>query len=299
MNPKIVAFINFKGGVGKTSNAVNIGACLARNHKKKVLIVDLDAQCNSSFWLLNHKQRELLLQQPNRTTYQIFKDKLMGTSNFDFEESVIRGVPINFLGNPQLPFLDLLPAAVELLEVEEHMSKKATLPYFTWLEKALKPHAKEYDYVLLDCPPNIYTVSKNALFFADTYLIPYIPDYLSLSGFRVFSRLVRTFQDEVSGYKPALVKPRVGGVIVNRYQNSGNVFSEGINTLKLELMDLKASKLVNAKAIILDPPIRSCVKVAECSNHHLPVIVYNDKCNGSEDYSALTVNFIKHLEEIL
>src|SRR5690606_24802465 len=228
----------------------------------------------------------------------VFRDKLYGTTNFDFDESVLRGVPTSILGNPQIARLDLLPAAAELLEVEDHTSKKVTLPYFTWLEKALKPHTTHSDLVLLDCPPNIYTVSKNALFFADTYLIPYIPDYLSLSGFRVFSKLVRTFQDEVSGYKPALVRPRIGGVIVNRYQNTGNVFKEGINTLKLELHDLKASKLVHSRAVILDPPIRTCVKVAECSTHHLPVIVYSENCNGAEDYTELTVNFIQQMEEL-
>ncbi len=135
--PWIVAFINFKGGVGNTANVVNIGACLAKYHRKKVLIVDIDAQCNSTFWLLKGS----------------------------------------------------------------HLSGMRYTPYYTAIFEALKDEVKEYDYVLIDCPPNIYGISKNALYFADAYVVPYLPDFLSLSGFRLFSRIGKSFQYQVSGYQ--------------------------------------------------------------------------------------------------
>jgi hypothetical protein len=76
---RVIAFVNFKGGVGKTANVVNVGACLAKYHGKKVMIVDLDAQCNSSVWLMKPEELERHNKDLSRCVYQIFRDK-KGTS---------------------------------------------------------------------------------------------------------------------------------------------------------------------------------------------------------------------------
>lgn len=295
---KVIALINFKGGVGKTSNAVNLGAALARDHQKRVLIVDLDAQCNATFWLLRHDERKRLEEMPQKTTYQIFRDHLLGTHLFDFEDAVIKGVPRSHMGNPHIATLDLLGAHVDLLEIEDQLGARTLEPYFSFLEKTLKPYAKDYDFVLLDCPPNIYNVAKNALFFADYYVIPYVPDFLSLSGFRVFARVVRRFQDEASGRKPKLSHPLIAGVIINRYNKVGNVNRDAVNELKLELGDLRFHKLVNAKARIFGPPIRDCAKMAECSNFHLPVMIHAPHAISTEDYEALAGDFLHHINSL-
>lgn len=298
MSAKVIAFINFKGGVGKTSNAVNIAACLAKYHHKRVLIVDLDAQCNASFCLLDHRERERVLQSPKKSVCQIYRDYVMGTKVFDFDESVLRGIPRSPEGNPHLPTLDLLPSAVELMEIEDQIESKYAQPVFTWLERELKDRIKGYDYVLLDCPPNVYTVTKSALYFADHYFISYIPDFLSLSGFRIFARVVKSFQEKISGYKPKHFHSKIAGVIVNRYKQVGNVYTVGMNQLRLEMTDLKEQGLLHAKAVILEPPIRDCVAVAECTDHHLPVILYREHSNGSQDYAALTESFLTQLNSL-
>ena len=295
---KVIAFINFKGGVGKTSNVVNLGAVLAQDFNKRVLIVDLDAQCNSTFWLLGHEERRRLEDHPERTTFQIFRDHVNGTQNFDFDTSVFQGVPRSDAGNPHLTTLDLLGAHVNLLDIEEQLGARTLQPYFTFLQRTLKPHVQSYDFVFLDCPPNIYNVAKNALFFADHYFIPYVPDFLSLSGFRVFARVVKRFQDQASGFKPSLNRPLIAGAIVNRFQQVGNVFTDAINELKLEIGDLRAKELVHEKAKILSPPIRSCVAMAECSNFHLPVMIYKEDAISSEDYHSMASNFLLHLKSL-
>jgi len=136
---KVIAFINFKGGVGKTSNAVNLGAVLARDFGKRVLIVDLDAQCNSTYWLLRHHERRALDETPQRTTCQIFLDHMVGTQIFDFDAAVIRGVPRSAAGNPHIASLDLLGAHVNLLDMEDRLSGRTLQPFFSFLEKTLKP----------------------------------------------------------------------------------------------------------------------------------------------------------------
>ena len=299
MSGKIIAFINFKGGVGKTSNVVNLGACLAKYHQKRVLIVDLDAQCNSTFWLLRPSQWEKLRHDRARSVAQIFLDHAIGSSRFDFEETVVRGLPWSDGGFSHIPNLDLLPCTVDLLEAEERMHHLSTEPFFKVLYKKLQPWRQAYDYILLDCPPNVYAITKNALFLADHYVVPYIPDYLSLSGLRMFTRLVSRFQDQVSGYHVGRLGPRLAGVIVNRYKHMGNVFAEAINELKLELGDLRAQKLVHEKVSVLQPSVRDCVRLAECTNFHLPVIVHNEQAISSQDYAALTNAFVTHFETTL
>lgn len=293
---KVVAFINFKGGVGKTSNVVNLGAVLARDFGKKVLIVDLDAQCNATYWLLKERARRAVHAAPQKTTCQIFLDHLVGTSIFDFDEALIPGVPRSDGDNPHLATLDLLPAHVNLIDMEDRLSARTMQPYFTFLDKTLRPHAKLYDYVFLDCPPNIYNVAKNALFFADAFVVPYRPDFLSLSGLHVFATVVQRFQNQVSGSKPRHSRPLIAAVIVNGLKRVGQVFQEALNELELELGDLRAKKLVHAQARLLIPAVRDCIKMAECSSHHLPVILHSEHAISSEDYRLLAADFIDHFQ---
>jgi chromosome partitioning protein len=265
MNTKVIALINFKGGVGKTSNAVNLAACLAQPpHNKKVLIVDLDPQCNASLWLLDRSHWQKHTAGLRNSVYQIFQDHLMGTHLFDFDQAVIRGVPKSKAGLPRISSLDLLPSVVELIDIEDRMSPKTVEPFFKPLFNCLKSPAKEYDYVFLDCPPNIYSVSKNALFFAKYIVVPYIPDFLSLSGLEIFLRLLERFQDQVGGFKTS-GRARVYGITVNRYKKSGNVFDQSIVQLKIALDRAKTENLLSSRARLLHPYIRDAVSIAEAS----------------------------------
>jgi chromosome partitioning protein len=289
---QVIAFINFKGGVGKTANAVHIGTCLAADHNKRVLIVDLDPQCNATFWLLPPKEWRSRIDDMTRTVCQVFHDQIDGTKKFSFSNSVIRGVPISETGVGLNPKLDLLPASVELIEVEDILHEQSKKPFFTFLRTALAPLRQQYDYILLDCPPNVFTVTKNALFFADSYVVPYIPDYLSLSGLNVFARRLRIFQESVAAHDPRMREPRIRAIIVNRFKNVGNVFSEAIVTLKGQLGTLRKEHLVDPGAMILSPSIRDCAAVAQCSNEHLPVTLYRRDAIGAQDYQKLTTNFV-------
>ena len=289
---QVIAFINFKGGVGKTANAVHVGTCLAADHNKRVLIVDLDPQCNATFWFLPPKEWRSRIDDVTRTVCQVFHDQINGTKKFSPGSSIIRGVPISETGVGLNPKLDLLPASVELIEVEDILHEQNKKPFFTFLRSALAPLRQEYDYILLDCPPNVFTVTKNALFFADSYVVPYIPDYLSLSGLNIFARQLSKFQESVVAHDPKMREPKIRAVIVNRFKAVGNVFSEAIVTLKGQLGFLRQAQLVDPGAAVLTPSIRDCAAVAQCSNEHLPVTLYKPDAIGAKDYQTLTTNFV-------
>src|SRR3984893_18705789 len=118
MSSKVLAFINFKGGVGKTATVVNIGATLVKLHEKKVLIVDLDPQANASAWLMRPDRWRDRVARGRRSTFQIFDEALQGNTRFSFDEALVKGV-VTWTGFTDLPRLHLLPATVELLRIED------------------------------------------------------------------------------------------------------------------------------------------------------------------------------------
>jgi chromosome partitioning protein len=295
MSAKILAFINFKGGVGKTASVVNLGATLAKLHEKKVLIVDLDPQSNSSLWLMRPDHWRDHVAKGRRSTYQIFDDAIQGKSRFNFEESLVKGV-ITWTGFTDLPRLHLLPSSVELLRIEDRIHELRAPNVYRLVEHALADHVQGYDYVFFDCPPNLYSTTKNAIFFADHCVVPYVPDYLSLSGFQVLAEYItemrERYADSIGGGK----RPNIGALLVSHYRQTGNVFRLAINELEIELASFRDQGFVDGNAALLEPYIRHCVRVAESTSEHLPVVLYAPGSIGAQDYSDLAQHFLNHFQ---
>jgi chromosome partitioning protein len=293
MSTKVLAFINFKGGVGKTACAVNIAATLAKLHGKKVLVVDLDPQSNSSLWLMRPDQWREHVAKGRRSTFEIFDDAIQGKERFNFAESVVKGV-VTWTGFVEVPQLHLLPASVELLKVEDRIHELRAPTVYRILERALKDHLGAYDYVFFDCPPNLYSTTKNAIFLSDSCIVPYIPDYLSLSGFQVLAEYIAELRGKYTDSAGDRRHPNVGGVIVSHYRQTGNVFRLAINELEIMLAELRTRGILETNVSLLQPFIRHCVRVAESTSEHLPVVLYAPACIGAQDYSDLTQNFLTH-----
>lgn len=294
MPGKVIAFVNFKGGVGKTANVVNIAACLAKYHQKKVLVVDLDAQCNSSLWLMRPEELETHNRDLRRSVYQIFRDRIVGSTGFDFAKALVRGVPRREY--PLLANLDLLPSSVEMVKIEDQIHQIKSVSAYTIIYQALRPHWGGYDFIFLDCPPNLYTVSKNALFAADFLVVPYIPDYLSLSGFRVLTEMIDEFYQRLSGQMTVRRRPQIAAFIINHFAKQRNVFETGINEFEIMISRLRSNGKIHRQAQCLQPYVRFNVHVAESTNEHLPVILHREDSIGAMDYAILTQNFLHHFE---
>jgi len=294
---RVISFINFKGGVGKTASVVNIGSLLAKYHGRRVLIVDLDAQSNASLWLMHPEKWKAHVGNGRFSTYQIFHDEIQGTKFFDFERAVVRGVPrrdFSLIAN-----LDLLPASVDLLRIEDTIRHNRYVQFFKFLHRALKPWRDHYDYILVDCPPNLYSVTKNALFFSDYCVVPYLPDFLSLSGLHILAEKVEEFYAQVSGSLTGRPKPWIAAFLVSHYREVGNVFQHAVNELEIHLHLARERHLIHPKAAILQPFIRHNVAVAESTNEHLPVVLHRPGSLGAQDYNDIAANFLNHFENVL
>jgi chromosome partitioning protein len=182
---KTYVFVNQKGGVGKTTSAVNIGAYLAEEGKS-VLLVDFDSQANLS--------SGVGVNSPKPGVYEL----ISGTAPV---EKTIRNTPVS--GLQVIPAsIDLSGAAVELIEQEER-------DFF--LKKALEPIRKRYDYILIDCPPSLGVLTLNGMIAANAVLIPMQCEYFAMEG---LSLLLKTIKRIQSGLNPSL---DIGGIFFTMY----------------------------------------------------------------------------------
>ncbi len=182
----IVSFMNLKGGVGKTTMAVNIAAYLADLYDLRVLLIDLDPQTNSTVHLVPQDVWEAQ-DRAGQTLAQLFRDKIEGKRVFDLDKAILRGVA-------DLPRLDLLPSSLGLVEIQDEL---ITMPTKTWLNPidvlgtSLTDEARAgYDYILIDCPPNLGLLTLNGTIISDFFVIPTVPDILSKYGIQeIFNRV--------------------------------------------------------------------------------------------------------------
>lgn len=181
----ILCFINLKGGVGKTTTAVAVAEFLAEEERKHVLLVDLDPQTNATVTLIS-EERWAKLDEEGSTVAQLFADRLnpLEPGRFDIERAIVRRVSTISDG---IARLDLLPSSIRLIDIQDRIPMIALSGNFTAnpleiLQSALRPVLDRYDYVIIDCPPSLGTVTKNGLRISTGYVIPTIPDIVSTWG---------------------------------------------------------------------------------------------------------------------
>lgn len=181
MPPIVVSLINLKGGVGKTTTTVQLAECLVSEYGKKVLVIDLDPQTNSTIALIEQERWEVL-NTHGQTINQLFLDELDGTRRFELAKAIQVGV-----SKLKLDRLSLLASSIDLIHVQDRMGDIAHKTGFTLtpmevLKSAVAGVIDRYDYVLTDCPPNLGFITRNGIEISDYYLIPTIPDKLSTYG---------------------------------------------------------------------------------------------------------------------
>ena len=195
---KVISFINYKGGVGKTTTTFHIGCALAMfEPKKRVLLIDADPQTNLTFLCCETPAWEARVQNHGslESIYSAYLDH--GKKSI---RDVIWQRPI---ARPELANVDLLPSTIELLDIDlrlQSRTKSATtihevaqthLDQRSILSEAIKEVSKDYDYILIDCPPNLYLATQNALYASDGFLVTLMPDHFSAIGVTFLDKKIR------------------------------------------------------------------------------------------------------------
>jgi len=246
---RIIAVLNQKGGVGKTSTTVNLGAALAREGRS-VLLLDLDPQAHLTYSLgiMAHKLPRAM------------SGVLMEECGLD---AVIR----------EIAGLHVVPASVALAGTEVDLAGAKQRE--TRLKSALES-ATGYDFVLMDCPPNLGLLTLNAMTAAHELLVPVQPEFLALQS---LGKLTETVAVMRSGWNPDLT---ISGIVLTRYQRTKKLNRE----IRRNIQDYFGD-------VVLDTVIRENVSLAEAPSFGQDIFTYNPGSNGAEDYAALAREMLR------
>ena len=231
---RIIAIANQKGGVGKTTTAINLSACLAEA-KQRVLVIDIDPQGNTTSGLGIDKEEK------ENTIYEVMLGEI------SIEQAICKEA---------FDCLDVIPSNVNLAGAEIDLIDIEDREYI--LKKSIAQIRKNYDYIILDCPPSLSMLTVNAMTAADTVLVPIQCEYYALEG---LTQLIHT-----------------------------------IHLVHLSLQVVENVK-DNLKQNIYKTIIPRNIRLAEAPSHGLPINIYDTKSSGAESYRLLAQEVMNNRNE--
>jgi chromosome partitioning protein len=290
----VIATANMKGGVGKTTLTVNLATCLAKNHGKRVLVLDLDTQISATLSLMS--PTEFANRRKQRKTFRYLIDQVIAPDDQPHEiKDIIQKQVCNVNG------LDLVPGDIDLYDefvVSELLHQQAiTLGEkdfeTVWnrferilLGKILEPIRDEYDLIILDCAPGYNLLTRSALATSNFYLLPAKPEPLSVVGIQLLERRIAQLKD--SHEQEAKIDIQMLGIVFTMFSNnllSGRYYKQVMNRVYQDFGDTKVFK----NQIPVD------MNVAKAVDSFMPVVLNNPQSAGSKAFVQLTQELLQKL----
>ena len=244
---KVIAIANQKGGVGKTTTAINLAASLAVL-EKKVLIIDADPQANTTSGL-----NFLPDKDEKRSIYEMMIGKIdVRDALIQTEISLLHMIPSN---------INLVGVEFEMLEAEDRESI---------LKKAIAPVRDEYDYIIIDCSPTLGLMTVNALTAANSVIIPVQPEFFALEG---LGKLLQTIRLVQNGINPGLT---IEGFVVTMFDGRTKVHNQVVAQLREHFKDM-----------VFNTVISRSIRLSEAPSYGKPIILYDVMNNGTSNYLNL------------
>lgn len=219
--PKVVTIVNFKGGVGKTTLTVNLAASLSHYKGKKVLIIDMDPQANSTSYLLDFAVKVNLISQKN--IFNLVEEIIASSNNVNVQNYILRA-------NEKIPKLDILPGHFKMLDFD-----KVCIQYRNNIRKNYKhiikdmlPLFQSYDYIFIDTPPSFKIETVNAILASKYFLVPFTPEPMVHHGFEFLLNKIIKITSSID--IPLDQKCKFLGVIFTKVNKTIKKHSEWVDT---------------------------------------------------------------------
>lgn len=253
-----IAIANQKGGVGKTTSAINVGTALAAIGKR-VLLIDLDPQGNASTGLgVGRSERD-------QSSYDLLLSD---------------GVTLEQVARPtKVPNLDIVAATQDLSGAEIELIEFDARTHR--LDTAIARGAGRWDVILIDCPPSLGLLTVNAMVAAHALLVPLQCEFFALEG---LSQLLNTVERIRSRFNPGL---SILGVLLTMYDRRNRLSDQVSDDVRAVL-----------GRVVFDTVIPRNVRLSEAPSHGLPALIYDHRCSGSEAYIALAREVIDRLPKL-
>jgi chromosome partitioning protein len=289
-----ISFINYKGGVGKTSLIVNTAAALAKMGKR-VLLFDLDTQSNASIWLLKLERWNKINATGEGSIYSIFDP-----GKAHIRDLVLKDVVEGKSGEKLLPGLDLVPTTFNLVDLEAEFTGDPKRPAYLVFSEQVAMLEPNYDFILFDCPPNILRASQCGVFTSNEIYVPSNPDALSLIGFTLLVDKLQKFHAISASFRKASMGPpaQVQGLVFNSIRTGVDIEVPKMR-MQLRLNQFRAAKRAAPSAKIFTTQIRDAMVVRRSVALGLPVILVGADASDStdsvtNDYRKLATELIQH-----
>lgn len=249
---KVIAIANQKGGVGKTTTAINLAASLAVL-EKKVLIIDADPQANTTSGLNFAPDND-----EKRTLYELMIGQI------SVEDALIQ----TEIGN-----LHMIPSHINLVGVEIEMLDADNRE--TILKRAIASVRDVYDYIIIDCSPSLGLITVNALAAADSVIIPVQPEFFALEGLGKLLQTIRIVQNGVN------MQLTIEGFLITMFDGRTRVHTQVVAQMRERFSDM-----------VFNTIIQRNIRLSEAPSHGKPIILYDIMSNGSTNYLNLAKEVI-------
>lgn len=254
---KVIAIANQKGGVGKTTTAINLAASLAVL-EKKVLVIDADPQANTTSGLNFSPEND-----QKRTLYEVLIGEL------DIRDALIQ---------TEMDGLHMIPSHINLVGAEFEMIDSEGRE--SVLRNALAAIRNEYDYIIIDCSPSLGLITVNSLTAADSVIIPVQPEFFALEG---LGKLLQTIRLVQNGLNPGLT---IEGFVVTMFDGRTKVHTQVVNELREHFKDM-----------VFNTIIQRNIRLSEAPSHGKPIVLYDVMSNGSVNYLNLAKEVLQRDSE--
>ncbi|MBR0109812.1 MAG: ParA family protein [Bacteroidales bacterium] len=256
---KIIAIANQKGGVGKTTTAINLAASLAIL-EKKVLIIDADTQANTTSGL-NYNPSDV----EGKTLYEIMIGQVEASQTIlPTEMENLKLIPSH---------INLVGAEIEIIDLpgRDHI-----------LRKAMEPIRNDYDYIIIDCAPSLGLITVGCLTAADSVIIPVQPEFFALEG---IGKLLQTIRLVQNGSNPSL---NVEGFVITMFDGRTKVHAQVVAQLRDYF-----------KSMVFNTIIQRNIRLSEAPSYGKPIVLYDVASTGTMNYLNLAKEVLEHNKESL